>query len=287
MQPISTAFQEKLNESNLNLCWVWRIERADNTILTFTSHNQDLIIDGETYTGVTGFDPTATRSEQGRGVRDQTLNAILDSSQITERDLLAGKYQFARIGAYIVDWLDLPANFTADVDRNYFVAYVGFITQVTVGDRGAEIEVKGSEEFLNSRLGERTSKTCRVRVFGDSRCGVDLAPYTFNVTVTAVSSRRVFSTSQTAADNTFAYGQITFTSGDNIGVTRDIAVSTGAQLTTWEQLPFALSVGDEATLIQGCDRTKFSCQRYNNTKNFRGEPFTPLEDRAINGRVRD
>ena len=67
-------------------------------------------------------------------------------------------------------------------------------------------------------------------------------------------------------------------------VAADTHVSgTVCTLTFYEAFPFAVSIGDTATLEKGCSRLFSACQSYTSTtntsgtnqENFRGEPLFP------------
>ena len=47
-------------------------------------------------------------------------------------------------------------------------------------------------------------------------------------------------------------------------------------------MPSAVAVGDTYSLRPGCDKTFATCKdRYNNVKNFRGEPNVPGSDQIM------
>ncbi|MBF0562135.1 MAG: DUF2163 domain-containing protein [Alphaproteobacteria bacterium] len=80
----------------------------------------------------------------------------------------------------------------------------------------------------------------------------------------------------------YAGGVVTFTSGANFGIPMEVKDSNGATLTTFLSMPRPLAVGDTFSIYPGCDKTAATCQdTYNNIINFRGEPFVPGIDAAM------
>ena len=123
-----------------------------------------------------------------------------------------------------------------------------------------------------------SSPECRA-VFGDSRCGVDLSSLTTTGTITAVDAYDLKITC-TLANTGLALptGALTFTSGDNDGVTidiRDYVSSTGViTLHFWPVND--PQVGDTVSAVRGCDHVFATCRdTFANAANFRGEPDIP------------
>jgi len=82
--------------------------------------------------------------------------------------------------------------------------------------------------------------------------------------------------------STYAGGEITMTSGPNVGRSMEIKDSQVGMLTL--QLPFGrlCTVGDTATLTIGCDKTRPTCRnKFSNVRNFGGFPDVPGRDKVI------
>ena len=77
----------------------------------------------------------------------------------------------------------------------------------------------------------------------------------------------------------FAYGKVTFTSGQNAGFTMDVKTFAPGVVTLAMTLPYPLAVGDTYSIVAGCDKLFGTCKnRYNNVVHFRGEPYIPGQD---------
>lgn len=278
---LSLNFRQTLGSEVSSLAWCWLIERVDGVNLGFTSFDLPLNIEGITYECHAGFTPSANSISEGLDKNDnQNIKSILTSDRITEGDLIAGKYNYARITCFIVDVTRLPTSLTED-PPNYLHLYSGILGKIKKSDRTFEIEVRGFDHKLENKLGELTSKFCRYQ-FGGFGCGVDLLPYTFDQTVTSVVNQYTFSIDGTLAGGILDRGKITFISGNNNTISADIASYSASQIVLFQPMPYQITPGDSVTVIQGCAKTLLACAKYNNVINFGGEPHVPLTDKALN-----
>ncbi len=84
----------------------------------------------------------------------------------------------------------------------------------------------------------------------------------------------------------FAVGTVEFTSGDNVGVKREIVSWTGPDVSPVQYeiicmlpFPFDIAAGDTVVLITNCDKTLPVCRdNYLNVPNMRAEPYVPGAD---------
>ena len=278
MLNLSAGLLSQIASTTQTLAWCWKITRKDNVVLRVTSHDRDLVMDG-TYLALAGYVPSAVDTELGWNSQNQNLQAILDTPAITETDLDRGLYDYARIECFLVNYLDLPSTLTEN-PANRVIVYRAILGKLTRTNIRYSFEARGFESLLNNKIGSVTSKLCRAR-FGDSRCGVNMASYTYNSSVASVTSdRRSFTLSGASyANGWFNYGLVTFTSGPNAGAEREIASYTGNTVTLFEKAPFTVSPGNTLTIATGCDKTLKNCFRYNNVINFQGEPYIPTPDK--------
>jgi uncharacterized phage protein (TIGR02218 family) len=81
--------------------------RLDGQVFGFTSVDQDLEIDGVTYVASTGITPYAIDSKADLSVPNMQVNGLLDSTGITEADLVAGLWDGAAVENFEVNFRDL------------------------------------------------------------------------------------------------------------------------------------------------------------------------------------
>lgn len=117
-------------------------------------------------------------------------------------------------------------------------------------------------------------------------------------TVTGVTSRRIFAdTSRTEDDNWFRFGVLTWTSGDNDGVSQQVKRSLDTGLVELKfAMPFDIAVSDTYEISAGCNHllkmpadvwgTAYTgdCRaKFDNVDNFRGESEIAGQDAVLSG----
>lgn len=282
MKILDPVLTEALNQNTLTIAWCWLIARVDGLQLGFTSLDVPFTIDGVTYQPYTGFDPGAAQTSADLSkVDSQQLKGILDASGISKEDLASGIYEYAKVRRFLVNYQDLPTSLSLDPSKHLELPQ-GYLAESTRNALGYEIKVKDDLNLLDAQIGTSTSKTCRANL-GDDRCRVDLAPFTHNLTVTAVENKRIFDVNGNLPDKYFDFGRILFTSNANDGIWRDIGFYLqGKIILSPSPAPFEVQVGDTVTAIAGCAKTKLACiTRFQNFQNFLGEPDVPTTDLSI------
>jgi len=80
----------------------------------------------------------------------------------------------------------------------------------------------------------------------------------------------------------FDFGVITFTSGNNVGLSMEVRCYVPGQITLQLPMPYQCQVGDAYTMHAGCDKSVTTCHdRFSNVVNFRGEPYLPGIDKIM------
>lgn len=80
---------------------------------------------------------------------------------------------------------------------------------------------------------------------------------------------------QTFPEAHFSYGTVTFTSGLNYGISREVKAFNGG-FEMFEAFPFNISPNDHFEVVAGCDKRCETCVgKYNNAINFGAEPHIP------------
>ena len=282
MKTLDPTFQNTITQKVTTIAWCWLIERLDGVKLGFTSFDLPLPIGGISYEPTTGFAPSADSTSEGFEQNDsQSLAGILSSDQISDRDLLAHKYHYAKITCFQCDVTDLPASL-ADLPPKYLEVYQGFLGKVTQSDRGFSIEVRKIDYLLETEIGKTTSKKCGHQL-GDSNCKINLSNYTQNSAISSINSNFDFIINGNYADGIFNRGWIKFTAGANAGLTRDISYNNGGQIVTFQPFPHQINIGDSVEVVQGCDKTLYTCvTKFQNLVNGDHEPHIPTTDQAQN-----
>lgn len=274
MKTLSTALSNHLDSEVTTLASCWKLTRRDGTVMGFTDHDRDLVVDSITYVAATGFTPTAVAGTSGLSVDNLDVEGMLDASAITEEDIHAGKYDHAELELFMVNY--------ASIGDGKLPLKTGWLGEVRYTDGKFVAEVRGLTQRLQQKVGELYSPTCRAD-FGDSRCKIDLAARTYAGTLTEAASRSsVKDSARTEEAGIFSFGRIAFTSGGNDGISMEIKQFSKGIFTLVLPLPYMPLIGDTYTVSEGCDKTFKTCTgRFENAVNFRGEPHVPGLDRML------
>ncbi|MEW5708784.1 MAG: DUF2163 domain-containing protein [Pseudomonadota bacterium] len=277
MKSIPSALLNHLKSEVTTLATCWKVTRHDGQVFAFTDHVEDLVIEGVTYRAATGYTPTAVATSADLAVDNLDVEGLLDDPAITEADLMAGKWDDARVEIFQINYRD-PA-----LGKLFLRA--GHLGEVRVEDGRFIAELRGLTQALARTLGELYSPICRADL-GDARCKVNLAAFTVTGSVTATVSNRVFEDSaRTETAGWFDYGLLTWTSGANVGLSMEVKTYIPGQFELTLPMPYAIAVGDGYSVYAGCQkRLVEDCKnKFGNVVNFRGEPHIPGLDQVLRG----
>ncbi|WP_353218384.1 DUF2163 domain-containing protein, partial [Sandarakinorhabdus sp.] len=152
--------------THLALCW--RLLRRDGAALGFTSHDSALMVDGLLHLARPGMSASAVVLGDGMEADDMEVTGALSAGALTSADLLAGRWDSARLEVFLVDWRH-PAG-----GRHRLAT--GTLGDVAVGegaDAGFTAELLGPGSALAASAVEVSSPECRAEL-GDARCRASL-----------------------------------------------------------------------------------------------------------------
>ncbi len=174
MKNISTTLRAHLEGECLTLAHCWKITRRDSVVMGFTNHDKDLIVEGITYEAATGFTPTSIDSQATLAVDNLDVEGMISAGNITEQDILAGKYDFAEVEIFVVNYEDLS--------QGSIALRRGWLGEIELRNKQFIAEVRGLTQRLSQHIGELYSPMCRAQ-FGDGKCGINAALYQVSGTV--------------------------------------------------------------------------------------------------------
>lgn len=249
------------------LAFCWRIERRDGVTIGLTDHDRDLEIGGVPHRAAPGMTPSAIKRGDGLDADTMDVAGALTSAAIGEADLLAGRWDGARVRLFAVDW--------TDADGMQVQLGEGTIGAVETRDRAFTAELRGSAAALDRPVVEETSPECRAEL-GDRRCRVAMAGRRRYVRVVAAEERTVAVDAAEPSANAYGGGLLRWIGGANSGLESAVAASDGANVILRSVPPLPDAAGDLIELIEGCDKSLATCAaRFGNAANFRGEPYLP------------
>lgn len=272
---IPIALDAHYQQATTTICVCMKIARRDGVVYGLTSIDRPVPFDGITY--YPGFDPGNIEGTAGLAVSNANLRILKPGNLFPDIDLIAGLWNYAQVEVF-------ECNYERPQDGRKLIKR-GSTGEATIELGVWTIELRGLNQALQQAIGPVTSKTCRARL-GDDACTVDLAPYTFNFTVTSVASNQVFTASAAVqADEYFVEGSVEFTSGENGPgrYSQKVKVFDSGVFTTAIPMPFPVAIGDTFIAIAGCqkrhERTSDNpggisdcVDKFDNILNFQGEP---------------
>lgn len=254
------------------LCRILTFARPDGTVLRFTDHDVDLLFEGETYISTKAFSASATNLTLNRLNNNVDIVCILDPNTIRYEELVMGLYDNAKVTLSIVSYKHLEYGAVELIN--------GLIQNCQVTNRqSATLSVRGNVKRAQKQVCETYSAECRAQ-FGDARCKVDLAPHTYDFTVTTYVYRQQFFSEDLVGHSPefFARGVVEWLTGPNKGIRIEVIGSNEGNIHLLLPIPMPMSPGDTGKIVRGCFKTLAACQGYNNVPNYRGEPYVPTED---------
>lgn len=276
MKAIGAALQGHLEAELTTLAYLVKLTRGDGVVKAFTTHDRDLEVDGVTYKADGAFKPSAIESGASLAADNLEVAGILESTEIAGEDICAGLYDHARVDIYLCNW--------ADAAMGVVQLRRGWIGEVKLQGGRYVAELRGFHDLLQRQVGHYYTAECR-HDLGDTRCGVGLGAVTVSGTVTSVVDQANFSDSaRSEAEDWFAYGTLSWTSGANVGLAMEVRGWDAAlkRFRLWLPMPRSVQVGDGYTVTPGCDKRFMTCGgKFFNAVNFGGFPHLPGVDRIL------
>jgi uncharacterized phage protein (TIGR02218 family) len=277
MPPINSALKEHLQTGLTTVAHAWAIERNDGVVLGFTDHDRDLHFDGIVFRADTGLSALSLAQSTGLSVDNSEAIGALSDVSIREDEIEQGRFDNARVKAWLVNWQDLSQR---------WLQFQGQIGEVMRGNGGFRAELRGLTDALNRPRGRVYQKPCGA-VLGDSACGIDLTrpEFQFDVLATEIIDGRNFLLSGAGSyeDGWFARGQLEVLTGPGAGLSatikQDSLEGVTRRVSLWEPIRSALAAETMVRLTAGCDKRSTTCRaKFDNYLNFRGFPDVPSED---------
>lgn len=275
MRTISGALSEALSQQATTLCIIVDVTCLNGRKFYLSASDGDVTYGGNTYKASQGCNVSQVRTVLGTDAESVGIDVLVTKTGISGVVIESGMLDAATLRVLIIDF-NAPTSVV-----NFFQ---GFINKVSYKDRlTATIDSGPLLATAVDLASDVYSSNCRAD-FGDNKCKASFVNRMGNATVTEVDNAQSFSYSNAAAtndvDHTYQNGLAIFNTGENAGISMEIADQLRGPLGQSKcvlrgLLPYPLAIGDEITVYYGCDKTPAMCsQRYNNIANFRGEPFT-------------
>ena len=263
----------------------WTITRTDGKVFAFTSLDRDLTFKGVVHKACDSLLASSTEMSSALGsIGNMELTGVISDDAIKDEELYGGLFDGAEVEAWIVPWEnaggELPFRILAGTLGDAKQGLTSFTSEIITP--GATMKQKPLVEVV--------TPGCRYEL-GDSRCAFDLSTLEVAGTVTDVllantvnsGNRRIFTDSTRTEDaRHFEYGEVTWTSGDNVGTSTEVKDFSDGTFKLWLPLLHRIAQGDTYTARPGCDKTVAVCKtKFNNFVNYGGFPDVPGQDRMV------
>ena len=277
MRDIDPALAAHLSTGTTTICRCWRLSRADGVVLGFTDHDMPLEVEGEVYAPDSGFDATGIESGIGLAVDNSEIAGALSSDLLSEEDILAGRYDGARVDLFNVNWSD---------PRQYLQVFRGTLGEIRRGTVGFEAELRSVSAELNRTIGRTYLPIC-ADGNGEGCCcaGSDIPGSVVDTVVGEIVENRVLMIDglTSLAEGWFANGAVHWTAGRNAGtvakIKRDSVMGGMRRIELWAAAPLDIAQGDACRLTAGCAQTADAYRElHGNLVDFGGFPHIPGED---------
>ena len=165
---ISVALQDHLTGAATTLTTCWQIIRLDGAAFYLTDFDQPLVIDGITYTSSAGYSRTAMAHAADMTISNLDVQGVFDSESLTEADLRAGLFDYAKFFVFIVN--------LSDLSQGILRMKRGTFGEVSCSPSGIfVVELRGMTQQMAQNIGNIVSADCNADL-GDTRCRVPIAP---------------------------------------------------------------------------------------------------------------
>lgn len=266
----------------LNKCDLYTITLANGTVLRWTSYEAPVRGNGLLWGLGPGIERSRCKWTVGVSVDTLTIGLTTDAARpcpVSGIPLLA----YIRAGGFAGATVQLDRAFWGAGDTQpvgALIWFVGRVADIPEIDRyGCQLAIKSELNRLNVQVPRELFSAQCARTLYDSECSVSRSAFTTNGAATSASSvgRTQFNTNLGQAAGYFDLGTLTFTSGQNAGISRTVKThAAGGAITVLSPLPAAVGVGDSFSVVPGCDGLQATCtNKFNNLPHFKGQPYIP------------
>ena len=164
MRTFSEGFAAHIAGGMTTLAWCWRVVRRDGTVLGFTDHDRAIAFNGWSFAPALDGGESVERT----GAQTQTWEVlgVLTGEAVSEEDILAGRYDGARVESWRVNWRNPEERALIRVDT---------IGEIVREDGVFRAELRSGQHAMNVPKGRFYQHVCDARL-GDVRCGVSPVP---------------------------------------------------------------------------------------------------------------
>ncbi|WP_218937013.1 DUF2163 domain-containing protein [Wolbachia endosymbiont of Folsomia candida] len=132
---MQTTLKNHLSEELLTVSTCWKLTLASEKIMGFTDYDEDLNIDNVMYKSSSGFTASSIILNTNLKSDNLEIEGILNSDDIKQEDVLSGKYDFANIEIFLVNYKNLS--------QGTMNLYSGTFGKITLNSGRFIVEIRG------------------------------------------------------------------------------------------------------------------------------------------------
>lgn len=194
MKSLSTAYKASISAEVTTLAFLWLVTRKDAKVFGFTDHDVDIVYGGVIYQATAGLTASNFTTSDKLNVDNLEAHSVLNSATITEADCAAGLWDYASVQIQRVNYSDLSQG--VEWMRK------GTTGQLTAGRTQFIAELRGMTQALQQTIGRVVTPSCGASL-GDSKCTVNMVPFTVTGSVTGTIDQHGFNdTARTETNST-------------------------------------------------------------------------------------
>lgn len=247
----------------------------------YNSSDIDLTFGGNNYTRDVIFVRGSIRTQIGLEV--DTLDITFYAN---DQNLIGSQPFLQAVANGVIDGADVTmrraflSSWTATGIVDAIISFGGRVSDIEVSRTEARIIVKSDLELLNIKLPRNMYQPGCVHTLYDAGCG--LSKSATAGTTTSGSTTSTLNSALGNPANWFDLGTVTFTSGQNNGLTRSVKSFSAGVFQLSYPLPYAPQTGDTFNAYPGCDKKQTTCStKFSNVANFRGFPYIPIPESSV------
>ena len=164
----SAGMVTHLGEEVTSLATCSWLTRRDGVEFFFTDHDAAILYDGDTYRADSSYSRTAIQNDAGLAVDNLDIAGVFDTNEITEVDMRAGLFDYARVRLFTINWANISDGIVKM--RSGYLGEVSFTTQGVF-----KAELRGLTQVLGQNILETYQPECRADL-GDARCKLPIEP---------------------------------------------------------------------------------------------------------------
>lgn len=280
MKNASSALLALLNSDTFIMADLFTFDLPNGITVRLTSADGDLTVDGNVF--------SAARIKRGRvrvvcGVEVDTLEITIytnEGDSVGGISFITSLNLGALDGAHVtLERVFMPT--FGDTSAGTVILFGGRVADLQFGRSETRLQVKSDLELLNIQMPRNLYQVGCLHTLFDAGCALSKASFGDDNTAAAGATATAFRGSQTKADDYYAAGTVTFTSGWNAGASYTVKSYASGVFTLLRPTLYVAALGDAFTAYPGCDKAKATCaDKFSNVIHFRGYPYIPPPETA-------